>query len=513
MRLEDKFKQKTGGKYPYITVKSVDVNIKENTVTVVLSAPYESCDALERSGEKQIVNAAFAEIFAEEGVTLQVKVVYKKVYFNAEIIRHVTQGFLSREYAAFSMQIADGAISVEMAEGIPKIVLKLPEFMADAFCTAGIPAAIQDHVFDLYAVRPQVKVEKYAANAVDMDALPKTESVTIKQYFHVTSEESALIGDTILERATYISRVPKTADDICIAGEVRDLEDRVSQKQYHFNTFKLDDGTGVVECIKFSRSKKRGNLGALKNGDTVKVTGGFESESFSAKAPKFIVRSVSFCKLDKSAIDDTDPKKDLSEYPPVPIVSYEDSVYSLQQMAEDIDPSIKGRSFVSLDFETTSLDPASCKVIEVGLARMVDGKVTEYFDTLVDPGVPIPAAASQVNKIYDKDVKNAPPIEAVLPQMMEFIGSDALIAHNGIKYDYIILGRLLKEAGLQYGGKFLDTLNMADELRVPGRHNLSDLCAYFHIPLLNAHRAYADCIATAKLYVELVRFAAGRKNI
>ena len=65
---------------------------------------------------------------------------------------------------------------------------------------------------------------------------------------------------------------------------------------------------------------------------------------------------------------------------------------------------------------------------------------------------------------------------------------------------------------MELKNELIDTLEMADELHVPGRHRLGDLCEYFHIPLLDAHRAYADCIATAKLFAALVRFADARKN-
>ena len=190
---------------------------------------------------------------------------------------------------------------------------------------------------------------------------------------------------------------------------------------------------------------------------------------------------------------------------PVPIIPYNDSADSLEQILTETHPLIANKTYVALDFETTGLNPSTCMVIEVGIARMVDGMVTEYFDTFVDPGMHIPEDASRTNNIFDKDVVGAPPIEYVLPQMLEFIGSSPVIAHNGRTYDYIILGRLLKESGLKMNNKLIDTLDIANILHKPGRHQLSDLCEYFHIPLVNAHRAYADCIATAKLFAELVR--------
>ena len=45
-------------------------------------------------------------------------------------------------------------------------------------------------------------------------------------------------------------------------------------------------------------------------------------------------------------------------------------------------------SYVALDIETTGLNPAADRIIEIGMARVCNGNVTDTYSTLVNPGIP-----------------------------------------------------------------------------------------------------------------------------
>jgi DNA polymerase-3 subunit alpha (Gram-positive type) len=85
------------------------------------------------------------------------------------------------------------------------------------------------------------------------------------------------------------------------------------------------------------------------------------------------------------------------------------------------------------DIETTGLDPLrGHRIIELAGVRLENGKISEeqVFSTFVNPEREIPWDARQVNKISDEDVKNAPTIDLVLPQFLEFSKGTLLFAHN-----------------------------------------------------------------------------------
>ncbi|MCZ2099831.1 MAG: 3'-5' exonuclease [Anaerolineae bacterium] len=70
---------------------------------------------------------------------------------------------------------------------------------------------------------------------------------------------------------------------------------------------------------------------------------------------------------------------------------------------------------VAIDLETTGLDSTRDEIIEIGAVRFVDGAVVDEFQTLIDPGRPLPHADPSLTGIRNEDLVGAPPIQAVLP--------------------------------------------------------------------------------------------------
>lgn len=155
------------------------------------------------------------------------------------------------------------------------------------------------------------------------------------------------------------------------------------------------------------------------------------------------------------------------------------------------------------DIETTGLDPLrGHRIIEIAGVRMENGVMQEdsAFVTLVNPEREIPWDARQVNKINDEEVKNAPTIDLVLPQFLEFAKGSLLVAHNA-SFDMGFL-----EAEKQFCWGFIElpeclcTLTLARNL-YPGdfRHSLDALCKKFSLKETpHRHRALADVMLTGQ---------------
>jgi DNA polymerase-3 subunit epsilon len=89
------------------------------------------------------------------------------------------------------------------------------------------------------------------------------------------------------------------------------------------------------------------------------------------------------------------------------------------------------KPIVMLDFETTGLSPAmGDRITEVAALRIVDGKVTERYVSLINCQARIPFFITQLTGISQEMVDNAPPVSRVVPELLDFIGDDALSAHN-----------------------------------------------------------------------------------
>ncbi|OEZ64089.1 PolC-type DNA polymerase III [Duganella sp. HH105] len=86
---------------------------------------------------------------------------------------------------------------------------------------------------------------------------------------------------------------------------------------------------------------------------------------------------------------------------------------------------------VMLDFETTGLSPdMGDRITEVAALRIVGGKVVERYVSLINCNVRIPSFITGLTGITQAMVDGAPPVSQVVPELLDFIGGDALSAHN-----------------------------------------------------------------------------------
>lgn len=97
--------------------------------------------------------------------------------------------------------------------------------------------------------------------------------------------------------------------------------------------------------------------------------------------------------------------------------------------------------YVLYDLETTGTSSKYDEVVEISAVKVKNGVVTEEFSQLVNPGRPIPSAASAVNHITDDMVAFAPMFDSVLQQFLAFIGDDVLAGHNINRFDMKFLYR------------------------------------------------------------------------
>ena len=153
------------------------------------------------------------------------------------------------------------------------------------------------------------------------------------------------------------------------------------------------------------------------------------------------------------------------------------------------------RDYVLYDLETTGISSLYDEVIEISAVKVRNGKIVDEFSELVNPGRPIPYAASRVNNISDKMVENARSFEKVLPEFLAFAGDDVLAGHNIAGFDMKFLYRdCEKYFGQTLTNDYIDTLAIAKLCFPEWKHRkLSDLAEHYGISTKGAHRALADC--------------------
>src|SRR5213080_2011368 len=170
--------------------------------------------------------------------------------------------------------------------------------------------------------------------------------------------------------------------------------------------------------------------------------------------------------------------------------------------AKELDIALE--RYVTFDLETTDTDVASCGVVEIGAARVVQGEIVDRFHTLVQPYRPITPGASAIHGYTDGDVRDARKFAEVWPELRAFVGDDILIAHNGQRFDIPVLRRLAAGRDGVDSLVFYDTLPLVRSLsRDSGK--LEDLALRFGIDRGRAHHALDDAVTLARVYRELER--------
>ena len=161
---------------------------------------------------------------------------------------------------------------------------------------------------------------------------------------------------------------------------------------------------------------------------------------------------------------------------------------------------------VVFDTETTGLDPASDRIVQIAGLRIARGRLTgEQFETLVNPGRPIPPGATAIHGITDAMVSDALDMTAALKAFHHFAEDAVLVAHNA-PFDMKILRRAALETGAHFDNRVLDTILLS--AMVWGQsapHSLDALAARLGIviPPEERHTAMGDTRATAEAYLRL----------
>lgn len=169
--------------------------------------------------------------------------------------------------------------------------------------------------------------------------------------------------------------------------------------------------------------------------------------------------------------------------------------------------------YIVIDLETTGFNPNYDEIIEVGAIKISDGNVIDSFSSLVKPENKIDDFIAELTGITNKMVEDAPSIEQVLPNFIEFIGDSMLVGHN-VSFD---INFLYDSYELWYdkyiSNSFIDVLRLSRKLfQNFENHKLITLTKKFNIPTSNFHRALADCEYTYKCY-EYIKHYISENNV
>lgn len=177
--------------------------------------------------------------------------------------------------------------------------------------------------------------------------------------------------------------------------------------------------------------------------------------------------------------------------------------------SKDIVTDSKGQSltdsYVVFDLETTGLNSSKCKIIEIGAVKFENGAITDRFSEFVNPFEPLPFKIIQLTNITDEMVRNAAPIEEILPKFREFCKDSVLVAHNA-DFDTGVIKSWCRKLSIDWDFTYLDTVflsqYMLPELK---RYKLNLVAKHLKIPFEGHHRAVNDAECTALIFEKYIK--------
>lgn len=314
-------------------------------------------------------------------------------------------------------------------------------------------------------------------------------------------------------RALYMADFDYISENAVVCGRVLDIAERSYVKrngeEKPYFVLSLTDGTATLRLTYFSRKKSVDKVREIKEGDSIVCS--CKSEVYNGGL-RYTATNIDYGSPPKDFV----PEKRKAR--PVPngyhtVKPQPFSDYTQGDFFKDatLPACFAGTSFVVFDLETTGLStiPVAGEmdgIIEIGAYKVIDGEIHEKFCTFVNPERPVPLddRIVELTGITQGTVRTAPSYKLVLPDFVKFCDGSVLVGHNAIGFDFKFIDFYCKELGFSVDGRVIDTLHLAQKLLRLSNYKLNTVAEHFGITF-NHHRAEDDALATAKIFIELIK--------
>ena len=165
------------------------------------------------------------------------------------------------------------------------------------------------------------------------------------------------------------------------------------------------------------------------------------------------------------------------------------------------------REFMVFDTETTGVSVDLDRIVTATIARITPGQPVNAQSWLLNPGIPIPAAATAIHGVTDEQAggEGQDPVEAI-PQIAAVLAVAGfrgfpVIAFNA-SFDFTILERECRRNGARFPQPFVVDPFVLDKQLDKWRKGLRTLtatCAHYQVALNGAHDATQDALAAGRV--------------
>jgi DNA polymerase-3 subunit epsilon len=155
------------------------------------------------------------------------------------------------------------------------------------------------------------------------------------------------------------------------------------------------------------------------------------------------------------------------------------------------------KPIVFLDLETTGVDIAKDRIIEIALVKIKTDGTKEVKRKLINPEMPIPPQATAVHGISDEMVSNAPTFKQAANEIIQFIKGCDLSGYNSNRFDIPMLAEEILRSGIEWDMEQVKLLDVQKIFHMMEQRTLSAAYKFYcNKELEGAHSAEVDATAT-----------------
>ncbi|MCL2234174.1 MAG: exonuclease domain-containing protein [Firmicutes bacterium] len=509
-KLIKKLNDLTGNEFEFLRLSSISVVTQKGNEKFVFNFIHAKEHAVSEENTELIVETIKK--------ILQTKV---KIEVNFDIVTFQKSGFLGKfkEYLechpSLMTAISDKDIIVDDKVTPKKVSVSVPPYILDYANENKIDKQIKEFLLGNYSeeiefsflsdAKKEESLDDFAPDVGNLSSLEdSTSGRTIK-----VDDIRILCGKKIEELPSYIEDANKVGP-VVICGTLTSFSSHTSQNDKKYCRMTIEDFTGSIGGMFFPRKDAIEKADSLKTGEQVLVKGELQADKRNEGGKVFFINDISLCSLPKdfkvNRMKMAVPEKYKFVFPQRFLEPIDErSLLSDFASIAPVPKELKQNEFCVFDLETTGLDPKTNKIVEIAGVRVKDGEIVETFSTLIDPEFPIPSESTKIHGITNDMVKGMPTLEQVLPDFYKFSFGTTLVAQN-IGFDLSFIKHHGKPLNIYFDNPTQDTLTLAHKyLKGLTNYKLGTIAAHLGIPLTNAHRALDDTIATAQVFLKIMK--------
>ena len=315
------------------------------------------------------------------------------------------------------------------------------------------------------------------------------------------------------KRAIYMADFNFVSENAVICGSVIDITERSytrsNGEEKPYFALAVSDGTSTLRVTYFARKKSVDKIREIKAGESIVLN--CRSDVHNGML-RYTATQVNYGAPPENFVPEKRKARPVPKaYHTVFPEQFEDYTQADFFTDTSLPECFKNTSFVVFDLETTGLNTTPVAgemdgIIEIGAYKVINGEIREKFSTFVNPErtVPLEPRIIELTGITDEMVNSAPSYKDVLPDFVKFCDGSVLVGHNAVGFDFKFIDFYCRELGYAVDSKVIDTLFLSQKLLRLANNKLNTVADYFGITF-NHHRAEDDALATAKIFIELIK--------